>query len=169
MPDIVRLADGRREHDARALQRDNGAPGASVPPLPVWLAASPRPPAVWLAPDADVATLAPHLAGLHLIALDFPKAADGRAYSLAALLRLRHGYRGELRAVGDIALDQVGFLRRLGFDSIELAPRHADERSLATIRRVLARFSDAYQGSVDEPLPAYRRHARPLATLPARA
>jgi uncharacterized protein (DUF934 family) len=166
MPDIVRLANGLRDEDARTAER--GQPLATgaipIPSLANWLALDPaqRPPQVWLAPDADLTVLATQLAGLQLIALDFPKSGDGRPYSLAALLRMRYGYRGELRAIGDVAIDQFNFLRRLGFDSVELAPRHVNATTLATIRRVLARFSDAYQGSVDEPLPAYRRHARPV-------
>ena len=167
MPDIVWLKNGLRDHDARVAQRDAPLPaGASaIPALATWLAGAPesRGSQVWVGPDANVAALAPHLASLTLIALDMPKAADGRAYSQASLLRLRYGYRGELRAIGDVAIDQLGFLRRLGFDSAELAPRHQNDATLATIRRVLARFSDAYQGAVDQPLPAYRRHARPVA------
>ena len=167
MSDIVWLKNGLRDHDARIAQRDQpvAADAAAIPALATWLATAPelRGTEVWLAPDANVATLAPHLGSLTLIALDMPKAADGRAYSQASLLRLRFGFRGELRAIGDVAIDQLGFLRRLGFDSAELAPRHQNDKTLATIRRVLARFSDAYQGSVDEPLPAVRRHVRPVA------
>ena len=166
MPDIVWLKSGLRDQDARVAQRDEplAAGLRPIPALAHWLAADPatRGSQVWIGPDANVATLAPHLASLTLIALDMPKAADGRAYSQASLLRLRFGFRGELRAIGDVAIDQLGFLRRLGFDSVELAPRHNNDATLATIRRVLARFSDAYQGAVDEPLPAYRRHARPV-------
>ena len=167
MSDIVWLKNGLRDHDARVAQRDQpiAANAAAIPSLTTWLATAPgsRGTELWLAPDANVATLAPHLASLTLIALDMPKAADGRAYSQASLLRLRYGFRGELRAIGDVAVDQLGFLRRLGFDSAELAPRHQNDTTLATIRRVLARFSDAYQGAVDEQLPAYRRHVRPVA------
>ena len=166
MPDIVWLANGLRDSDARIVQRDQPlTSGTPIPGLNAWLGqpADQRVQHVWLAPDANVATLAPYLHALRLIALEFPKPGDGRAFSQASLLRLRYGFQGELRAVGDVAIDQLGFLRRLGFDSVELAPRHHNDATLATIRRVLARFSDAYQTSVDQPLPAYRRHARPAA------
>ena len=166
MPDIVWLKNGLRDHDPRVALREQplAADAVAIAPLVTWLSADPatRGRQVWLAPDANVATLAPHLDALDLIALDMPKAADGRAYSQASLLRLRFGFRGELRAIGEVAIDQLGFLRRLGFDSAELAPRHQNDKTLATIRRVLARFSDAYQGAVDQPLPAYRRHVRPV-------
>ncbi len=61
------------------------------------------------------------------IAVRFPKYADGRGYSLARLLRERHGYRGELRAVGDILIDQVSHFFRVGFDT--LAIEHAPTRA----------------------------------------
>lgn len=54
------------------------------------------------------------------IAVRFPKYADGRGYSLARLLRERHGYAGELRAVGDVLLDQVAHFFRVGFDTLAI-------------------------------------------------
>ncbi|MBV1704451.1 MAG: DUF934 domain-containing protein [Hyphomicrobiales bacterium] len=68
-----------------------------------------------------------------LIALAFPKFADGRPYSTARLLR-RRGYEGELRAVGDVVYDSLPHMMRCGFDSFEVT----DPRSLATLRRVNA-------------------------------
>ena len=65
--------------------------------------------------------LAPHLAALALIEIEIPKFTDGRAYSLARLLRERRGYTGELRAVGHVLRDQLSYLRRCGFDSFALA------------------------------------------------
>jgi uncharacterized protein (DUF934 family) len=55
-----------------------------------------------------------------VVALEFPKFTDGRAYSAARLLRERYGYRGELRAVGNVLRDQLAFMRRCGFDSYEI-------------------------------------------------
>jgi len=55
-----------------------------------------------------------------LIALDFPKFSDGRAFSTARLLREKHGYAGELRAVGNVLADQIPFMRRVGFDTFEV-------------------------------------------------
>lgn len=56
-----------------------------------------------------------------VIALDFPAFGDGRAYSSARLLRERYGYKGELRAVGDVLLEQLHFMHRVGFDAFSLA------------------------------------------------
>lgn len=56
-----------------------------------------------------------------LVALNFPTFTDGRAYSYARLLRERYGYKGELRAVGNVLKDQYGFMLRCGFDSFEVA------------------------------------------------
>ncbi len=66
------------------------------------------------------AAIAGDLDQIALIALDFPAFTDGRAYSYARLLRERHGYRGEVRAVGDVALEQLHFMDRAGFDAFEL-------------------------------------------------
>lgn len=75
--------------------------------------------------------LAEDLATIGALAIRFPKFGDGRGYSLARLARERHGYRGELRAVGDVLWDQLEALCRCGFDTIEIedeATRHRLER-----------------------------------------
>jgi uncharacterized protein (DUF934 family) len=70
--------------------------------------------------DRPIAELAPHLPHLALVALVFPKFRDGRAFSQARLLRERYGYRGEMRATGDVLRDQFLFMLRAGFDSFEV-------------------------------------------------
>lgn len=60
------------------------------------------------------------VARLGLVVLRFPRYADGRNYSTARILRDRLGYRGELRAAGDVLRDQIGFLLRAGFDALEI-------------------------------------------------
>jgi uncharacterized protein (DUF934 family) len=70
--------------------------------------------------------IAADLAHFALIALDFPKFTDGRAFSTARLLREKHGYTGELRAVGNVLSDQIAFMRRVGFDAFEVS--HAPTR-----------------------------------------
>jgi uncharacterized protein (DUF934 family) len=60
-----------------------------------------------------------------VIALDFPAFGDGRAYSSARLLRDRYQYTGEIRAVGDVLLEQLHFMNRVGFDAYEIASEHA--------------------------------------------
>jgi uncharacterized protein (DUF934 family) len=70
--------------------------------------------------------IAADLAHFALIALSFPKFTDGRAFSTARLLREKHGYTGELRAVGNVLSDQIPFMRRVGFDTFEVT--HAPTR-----------------------------------------
>lgn len=96
---------------------------------------------VWLEGDADPAVLAAHLGVLGALAVRFASFRDGRGYSLARRLRLRHGYRGELLAVGDVLADQVLFMARCGFDGFAL---RADQDP-ATARQALAAFANAYQ------------------------
>ena len=67
------------------------------------------------------------LESFRLIALDFPKFSDGRAYSLARLLRENHGYDGELRAIGDVLIDQIPLMRRCGFDSFSVSHQPSRE------------------------------------------
>lgn len=75
---------------------------------------------VWLDAGDDVAAIAPDLDRFDVVAVHFPKFSDGRGFSTARLLRERHGYRGELRAIGDIGRDQLAFLERCGFDAFAL-------------------------------------------------
>ena len=133
--------------------------GPIVVPLAAWkerraaLLRRLEPIGVWLETEHDPAEIAPDLARLALIAVRFPKFTDGRGYSIASLLRRRHGYRGELRAFGDIGRDQLFYLSRVGFDSFVL-PAHRDPRA------ALAAFDDftvRYQAGADEPLPLFRR------------
>lgn len=66
---------------------------------------------------SDIEPLLPYLEKLPLIALDFSSFADGRNYSTARLLRERHAYGGELRAIGDVLIDQIPLMRRCGIDT----------------------------------------------------
>ncbi|WP_430462429.1 DUF934 domain-containing protein [Thalassolituus sp. LLYu03] len=88
-----------------------------------------------------------------LIAIDFPKFSDGRGYSAARLLRERHGYRGELRAMGDVLIDQLFFMKRCGFDSYALR----DDQDLETALAAFSTFTVNYQTDVHEPRPLFRR------------
>ncbi|MCH8001763.1 MAG: DUF934 domain-containing protein [Proteobacteria bacterium] len=80
-----------------------------------------------------------------VVALEFPKFGDGRAYSYARLLRERYGYRGELRAVGNVLRDQALFMLRCGFDAFELA----EDSALEGWRESLAEISVFYQPTAD--------------------
>lgn len=121
--------------------------------------------AVWLAPTDDPLALVPWLDEIDLIAVEFPVFTDGRGYSTASLLRRRLGFRGDLRAIGDVLIDQLSAMKRVGFTSFDVRPDQDRERAV----RALSTFSDAYQASVEPALPAFRRHARPDATALAGA
>ena len=103
-----------------------------------------------------VAELAPWLGSLALVALHFPKFRDGRAYSQARLIRETHGFRGTLRATGDVLRDQFHFLTRAGFDSFEVK-KPADAK---VFTEVLARFSVYYQPGADGRASALRRRLK---------
>ena len=106
------------------------------------------------AEDRDLAPLVPYLAALPLVAVNFAATGDGRGFTQANLLRERYGYRGELRAVGQIRVDQVWFLARCGFDSFELLDGEDPQTALAQLER----FSVAYQSGVDGLAHPRRRH-----------
>ena len=76
---------------------------------------------VRLESEQKVEALEPWLKRLQLVALVFPKFADGRAFSAAAMLRQHYGFEGEIRAVGEVLVDQYPFMRRVGFDAFEVA------------------------------------------------
>lgn len=103
--------------------------------------------------DRRVGELEPWLGHLALIALNFPKFKDGRAYSQARLLRETYRFSGTLRATGDVLRDQFHFLVRAGFDSFEVK-KPADA---AVFAEVLARYSVYYQPGADGRIPALRR------------
>ncbi len=85
-----------------------------------------------------------------VVALEFPKFTDGRAYSYARLLRDRHGYRGELRALGNVLRDQYPFMRRCGFDAVQVA----EGAELAPWLESLAAIGVWYQAAGDRHRPA---------------
>ena len=122
--------------------------------------------------NRPIAELAPYLDRLSLVALVFPQFRDGRAYSQARLLRERYGFRGELRATGQVLRDQFLFMLRAGFDSFEVT-KPADAEALP---RALRRYDVFYQPTGDgrvtalPPAPRARSHKPALsAEQPAHA
>jgi uncharacterized protein (DUF934 family) len=107
-------------------------------------------------PEDAAADVLPLLGKVALVAVNFPKFGDGRGYSTARLLRERHGYTGELRAVGEVLADQLFYLKRCGIDAFDLAPGKDVHAAL----RALRDFSVTYQAASDQAQPLYRRHAR---------
>ena len=151
---VVRLGEGETPATVQLPAGD------LIVPLSVWQARKAellsRPQrGVWLSPDEAAQDIATDLTQLQLVAIDFPQFADGRGYSTAALLRSRYGWRGELRAIGDVLKDQLFYLSRVGFDAYAVR----EGRDLEDAVKALNDFSETYQASVDEPLPLFRRRS----------
>ena len=110
--------------------------------------------AVRIEPGEDARALLPHLDRLSLVEVAFPTFRDGRGYSSARILR-EAGYTGELRAQGDVLVDQLAYMRRCGFDSFAAdAPLNP-----ATVERVLSVYTDSYQPAADAIVPVWKlRH-----------
>lgn len=106
-----------------------------------------------LANTDPAAELAPDLDRLGVVMLHFPKFIDGRAYSQARLLRERFGYRGELRATGEVLRDELFFMARCGFDAFE-----TDERGAAGFAAAMRDFTLAYQPATNDAGLGLRRH-----------
>ena len=111
--------------------------------------------AVRVEPGDDARELIPHFERLALVEVNFPSFGDGRGYSSARLLR-EAGYEGELRAVGDVLVDQVAYMRRCGFDAFDPdAP--LDESDLEA---ALQRWPEVYQSAADSRSAIWnKRHA----------
>ncbi len=124
------------EHDRALLARDGGL-------------------GVWLDAGEEIEEIADQLQHFQVIALNFPAFTDGRNYSTAYLLRTRYGYRGEVRAIGDVLRDQLFALRRVGFDAFALRADKDPQDALQSF----ADFAEVYQASADQPLPLFRRRA----------
>lgn len=133
--------------------------GDIIVPLSLWesrsddLLAHPGRIGVWLDSDEQPERIFSHLARFQLVAVNFPQFTDGRGYSIARLLRERLGYKGELRAIGDVLRDQIYYLSRCGFDAFALRADQNAEAALAAFDD----FSEAYQTSVERPQPLFRR------------
>jgi uncharacterized protein (DUF934 family) len=131
-------------------------PFEALPPIDEWRAApEPKPTGVSVPNDVDIEVLRAELPRLAVIALQFPKWTDGRAYSQARLLRARWRFAGEIRATGQVLVDMLPLMQRTGFDTAEL---RADQK-LDAARRALDFFPGHYQGDVTEPRPWFARRA----------
>ncbi len=141
------------------------AHGNVIVPLALWLArreellarAETGPLGIWIDANEGPEALAPDVQRFPLIAVNFPKFGDGRGYSIARLLRERYGFKGELRAIGDVLHDHLFFMAQCGFDAFALREDQDAQEALS----VFGTFSDGYQTSVLRPVPLFRR--RPAA------
>ena len=133
--------------------------GDIIVPLAMWrqqrahLLVRPGRLGIWLDSAEEPAAIAEDLRLFGVVAVNFPKFGDGRGYSTARLLRERYGWKGELRAVGDIFRDQLFFLASCGFDAFALREGEDPQEALAGF----GVFSESYQASVERPLPLFRR------------
>lgn len=107
---------------------------------------------VWLDSDEPAEALGDVVSSLPLIAINFPVFSDGRGYSYARNLRSRFNYTGELRAIGDVLLDQLFYLKQVGFDSFALR----DDQNAEQIGQKLQSFKYSYQSTVDRPTPVFQ-------------
>ena len=137
--------------------------GKLIVPLNVWLAQTDAlterklPIGVWLDSNQDAAEIVNAVSNFAVVAVNFPKFADGRGYSIATLLRSRYGYKGELRAIGDVLRDQLFYMQRVGFNAFAVRA----DKDIHDALKALKDFSVAYQGSVDQPLPLFKRRRLP--------
>ena len=137
--------------------------GDIIVPLAMWqrqreeLLARPGRLGVWLNSNEEPAAIAEDLRLFGVVAVNFPKGPDGRGYSIACLLRERYGWKGELRAFGDVWRDQLFFLASCGFNAFALREGEDAREALAAF----GDFSETYQGSVRQPLPLFRRRHLP--------
>ena len=108
-----------------------------------------------IANDAELAGIAAAgtLQGVERVELNFPKFTDGRAFSQAVLLRRRYGFTGDIRATGDVLIDQLVQMARSGFTSAVLA----EGIDPAAAERQFARYQAFYQGDALEPRPLFAR------------
>ena len=173
----MRFIDHRRD-PWHALGGEDG-PAVCIHPVPhlllhlaQWHAFRAQWPAgmpvgVTLANDLDLDEIAADLPRLDLVALQFPKWVDGRAYSQAHLLRSRYRYNGEIRATGEVLVDMLPLLQRTGFDAVALRADQSEDAA----RRALGYFAGHYQGDVEDDLPLFAKPpgtADELARQPAR-
>jgi uncharacterized protein (DUF934 family) len=145
---------------ARDLENDSPVPeGKVVLPFAYWqanrdaLLKQNSEHAVWIDGDTVTEDLLDDLEHFAMIALDFPAFKDGRSYSHACLLRERYGYKGDLRAIGDVLRDQLFFMQRCGIDSYEIR----EDRDIEDALKSLEDFSVRYQAAADGAVPIYRQ------------
>lgn len=163
MPRIIKdgaiVEDQWQQLTADALAEEQALPdGPVIVPLAYWQAhretlQARGQVAVCLEPGEEPSALAGDLNELPLIAIDFPAFKDGRGYSYARELRTRYGYKGEIRAVGDVLRDQLFYMHRVGFNAFVVRADRDIEDALNGLRD----FSVTYQGDVHDPRPIYRR------------
>ncbi len=134
--------------------RDDEAHDEPAVTLDAFLEGQTNAGAVRIEAGDDARALLPHMGQLALVEVSFPAFRDGRGYSVARILR-ESGYTGELRAAGDVLVDQIPLMRRCGFDSF--APQAPVDRE--ALQRSLDRYDYVYQSAADAAVPVWKlRH-----------
>lgn len=110
---------------------------------------------VWLDSDQPPALLGTSLQQAEVIAINFPAFTDGRSFSYARELRDTLKFSGEIRAIGNYIRDQMYYLKRCGVNSFSFNETSAAEKALNSLND----FSDNYQASADQTIPAFKRRA----------
>ncbi len=103
--------------------------------------------------DTDVDSLQTELTDAAVVELNFPKFTDGRAYSQAVQLRRRHQFKGDIRATGDVLIDQLVQMQRTGFSSAVLR----DDQDAAHGQKLLTQYSGFYQGDAQQSQPLFAK------------
>lgn len=157
MPKLIKDGSIIDDRYVVAAEDENGALALPAAPvlvkLPVWqkhrdaLLAHPHGRGVILAPDQFAESVADDLGHLDVIAIEFPAFADGRGYSTAALLRGRYGFKGELRATGDVIKDTLFYQQRCGFNAFAVRA----DKDIHDALGGLSTFSVRYQAGQDQP------------------
>jgi uncharacterized protein (DUF934 family) len=135
------------EDDAiRRVQTRGDALRGVVLPVHVYLdalgqhASALRETGAWIAPDADFELWAHELHHAPIVAVDFPSFRDGRGLSIGVILRTRYGYRGELRAIGDVLRDQLEYMRRCGFNEFAVRGDKSLDEALTGFSEITVRY-----------------------------
>lgn len=108
---------------------------------------------LWFDSDESPEQLKEDVNDFPVLALNFPIFRDGRAYSYAAILRQQRGFRGDLRAIGDVLRDQLSYMLSCGFSSFMIA----DEADVELLLQGFHDFSEHYQSTIINPVPLFRR------------
>ena len=150
---LLRPAEGE---DAASL---NVPAGQVIVPFATWQAQpalhSRTDVGVWLDNTTEPEYIAIDWAAFPVIALNFPKFTDGRSYSIAYVLRNRLGFKNQLRAIGDVLVDQLFAMTRVGFDALSLR----EDQKIESALRALHTFRTPYQGSTDDTRPFFVRES----------
>ncbi|MCG8378066.1 MAG: DUF934 domain-containing protein [Proteobacteria bacterium] len=143
----------------RELESSDPIPeGKAILPLAYWqanrdqLLKNNSEHAVWIDGSVETDELLDDLDHFSIIALDFPAFKDGRSYSHARLLRERYGYKGELRAIGDVLRDQLFFMQRCGINSYVIR----EDKDINDALNGLNDFTIRYQAAADDAVPIYK-------------